>query len=366
LIPPPIGVSITSMTETAAPPPEAPRLALSQADRDNLVRYDAEAGAASGHVESFFLKANDPSGPRAFWIKFTVYAPLGAKERAAAEVWAIAFDGETKKHVAVKESIPVERATLGRGRPHLAFGRSTFEPGRTRGEVESDGHAIAWDLAFTTDKPPLHHFPAEWLYTAPVPKSKILTPHPDSLFEGHVTVDGRRIDVRGWAGAQGHNWGREHAHRYAWAHCNAFAGAKDTYFEGLSSKVKLGPVKTPWLSILYLRHEGRIHDFSGVRHWWNRTADVTYTSWSFEASDDEVRLRGRIETTPADMVGLYYRDPDGQVVHCLNSKIARARIEIARADAGAGATPYAVLESAHGCALEVAVRESDHPVKMHV
>lgn len=336
---------------------------LTQAERDNLVKY--VDGNPEGHVESYFLKANDPTGPRAVWIKFTVFAPRGRPDQAAAEAWAIVFDGETKKHVVVKESHPVATAELGRDRVLFRTGRASLEHGRTRGTVEGDGHEVEWDLAFTTDAPPLHHLPAEWLYGAPLP-AKLLTPHPDSAFDGHVVVDGRRLTVRAWPGMQGHNWGRRHSHRLAWGHCNAFIGASDTYFEGLSYQARLGPVTTPWLSMLYLRHEGRVYDFRGARHLYNPTVEVALYRWSFTAEDGDVRMVGVLETTAEDMVGLYYRNPDGTLSHNLNSKIARCRLELSRRQPSGGWQGFAILESRDKAALEIQVREPDHGVRMYV
>ncbi|MFO0751102.1 MAG: hypothetical protein U1F43_36320 [Myxococcota bacterium] len=50
------------------------------------------------------------------------------------------------------------------------------------------------------------------MYTAALPKSKMMTPAPRAVFDGSLTVDGEVLDVRGWVGLRGHNWGREHAH----------------------------------------------------------------------------------------------------------------------------------------------------------
>ncbi|MDB4933724.1 MAG: hypothetical protein JWP87_696, partial [Labilithrix sp.] len=73
-----------------------------------------------GHVESWFLKANEPGGRRAIWVKNTVFArEPGKGKRAAvvppmAEAWAIAFDRE-RGHVATKTSVPLDAARFARG-----------------------------------------------------------------------------------------------------------------------------------------------------------------------------------------------------------------------------------------------------------
>lgn len=348
--------------------------------RDNLVRWQPEG--KGGHVESFFLKANapDPGRKLAFWLKLTIFAPRGGgPENTVAEVWGIFFEGATKQHVAVKEVHPIAAADLAflgapdAGDPRFAVGRSRFENGATRGEIEgAGGHGLKWDLRFEGDVEPLHLFPSEILYDGPFPKSKTLTPFPDVRFRGRLEVDGRAIEVAGWPGMQGHNWGKEHALRYAWAHCNAFRDERgdpvpDTFFEGVSSKVKLlGPLATPFLTLLYLRHRGRIYDLTGIRNWWNRSVAVGLDPyrWSFRAvaAADGTSLRGELEAGRDDMVGLYYRNPDGAVSHCLNSKIARCRIELV----SARGEPIETLETADKAALEITVREPDHGVRMYV
>ena len=36
------------------------------------------AADATGHYESFFQRANHPTEPRAFWIRYTVFSPSGS------------------------------------------------------------------------------------------------------------------------------------------------------------------------------------------------------------------------------------------------------------------------------------------------
>ena len=52
----------------------------------NVLRY----AGRPGHVESYFLRANDPDRPRAIWLKVTVFAPLHGE--AQVESWLVYFD----------------------------------------------------------------------------------------------------------------------------------------------------------------------------------------------------------------------------------------------------------------------------------
>src|SRR5262245_21512279 len=68
-------------------------------------RYEGDRG----HVESWFVKANDPAGERALWLKWTIFAPKREPKRAIAEAWAVAFVRKGE-HVAVKSTVPFARA----------------------------------------------------------------------------------------------------------------------------------------------------------------------------------------------------------------------------------------------------------------
>ena len=58
---------------------------------ENAARY--RPGEPAGHYESYFLRANHPNRPLAFWIRYTVFSPAGRPEAAEGELWAIVFDG---------------------------------------------------------------------------------------------------------------------------------------------------------------------------------------------------------------------------------------------------------------------------------
>src|SRR5689334_7280367 len=78
----------------------------------NAVRFDPRSG--QDHVESYFLKANEPNGERALWIKSTIYRSSREPTRALAEGWAIAFDkrGGLSRNIAVKHVVPFSSASF--------------------------------------------------------------------------------------------------------------------------------------------------------------------------------------------------------------------------------------------------------------
>ena len=114
------------------------------------------------------------------------------------------------------------------------------------------GHRITWTLALHDGGPPLVLM-APSSYEGGFPKAKALVPRPASRFDGELTVDGERIAIDGWLGSQNHNWGRAHTDRYVWGQVAGFDGHDDAFLECSSAKLRIGPVQTPWLTLVVLR-----------------------------------------------------------------------------------------------------------------
>ena len=60
-----------------------------------------------GFYESYFQRANHPTRPLAFWIRYTALRLRGSPGESYGELWAIYFDGETNRIAAVKETRPM-------------------------------------------------------------------------------------------------------------------------------------------------------------------------------------------------------------------------------------------------------------------
>jgi len=339
----------------------------------NAVRYDPASRA--GHVESYFIKANDPAGERAIWIKATIFVSRSEPDRPLAEGWAIAFDrrGGRARHVAVKHTLPFEATSFSRAglgihwthpRAVAANGARpdglAIEPGKTEGRISLREHRIAWNLRFSTDAPPLVPFPYEGMYKAPFPKVKTCTPTPDARFEGEIFVDGERWDIDGFRGMQGHNWGRSHAEKYAWCHANIWDEDDDFILESMSARVALGPVSTPLITLVCVRPRGVAYDFNHPGDLVHATSDVGLRRWAFTASNSRARIEGEIEAKTHDFVGLFYPNPDGPMTYCLNTKLAHARVRFQPS----GGTPLSLTSRA--AALEIGTRDEEHGVRMYV
>ena len=69
-------------------------------------RTQYRAGQRRGHYESFFLRANHPSGRTRSGSATPSSAPTGRPDAALGELWGVYFDGESGGHVAVKQEVP--------------------------------------------------------------------------------------------------------------------------------------------------------------------------------------------------------------------------------------------------------------------
>jgi len=365
----------------------------------NLARFDPQrVNPAKGHVESTFIKLNDPRSPRALWVKMTVFAPTSRtsggppheRGRTVAEAWAIAFDrtvdeeppssyrepgaprrpAATARHVAAKQTVPIEEATLTRVRPYrLAVAGVQFDGHRLKGEVVH-GHArIQFDLTLDARDPaPFVPFPLPAMYRGAFPKSKLVSPIFDARANGEVIVEGsgptRTWDVRDWPAMEGHNWGVGHADLYAWAHCNSWnePEGRDFVFEGFSGRVKLGGrFTTPLITIVGLRHRGVRYEARLAGELLRARGRIErLRRWSFGAKQADATIEGEFEIRDEDTVGLWYPNPTGEMTYCLNSKIARADVRFTPR----GRTPLHLTSDA--AALEIGTHDASHGIRMYV
>ena len=178
----------------------------------NETRYH---GQPQGHYESFFQRANHPSRPLAFWIRYTLFSPRDHPEDAVGELWAIYFNGETGDHVVVKQAVPLSDCTFSRSAFMVQVAGASLEPGQLQGTVSMEAASISWDLVYQSAEAPLLLLPLR-LYHTRLPAAKSVVGAPLATFQGKLVVNGESITVDQWVGSQNHNWGAKHTDQYAW------------------------------------------------------------------------------------------------------------------------------------------------------
>jgi hypothetical protein len=294
----------------------------------------------AGHYESFYLKLCHPAEALGAWIRYTVHKRPGAAPTGS--LWFTLF--EPAGPTAAKLTVP--ELSSG-GADWLRVGESRVGGDGASGSIGED---VAWQLALEDAEEPLFHLPAAWLYRAPLPRTKLLSPAPAARFSGSLRVDGRTIDVDGWRGMAGHNWGAQHAERWIWLHGLTEDG---DWLDAAIGRVKVGPLTTPWVA------NGAL-SIAGDRHTLRRVQVTEYpTNCTFALSGSGVEVRGTVEAPAERFVGWVYADPDGSEHHAVNCSIAELRLQVSRK--GRAGTELVVP---HGAAYELGMRERDHGIEI--
>jgi hypothetical protein len=323
-----------------------------------------------GHIESWFLKANEPGGRRAVLLRNTVFALPRDKRRESvppmAEAWAIAFDRE-RGHVATKSTVLLESARFSRGTLDVEVDGCELSLGRARGDIATGTRRLGWDLEVGPARcEPILHLPKPALYDAPLPSSKLVTPLADARVSGAFRVDRgdgsapEEWNVAEWPAMIGHNWGRERARLYAWVHCNSWDDAEDLVFEGVSARVRMGPVLSPMGTAVFVRWKGRRWDLNVRELFGKNRGSISMRRWEVAAEGQGIVVRAELAADTDDFVGLHYPNPTEDTTYCLDTKLARVRLELQLP----GQAP--IVATSHAGALEIGTREREHGVRMYL
>jgi hypothetical protein len=310
--------------------------------------------AKAGHYESFYIKACRPGGGQGVWIRHTVHKRPGMEPTAS--IWFVLFDREAEGPRATKLTVPAAELTAPAG-SWIRIDGAEVGPGRARGMVETDALKASWELAFSGDAEPCKYLPADWLYEARLPRTKFVAPFPDARFEGRVEVDGETIDLAGWPGMIGHNWGSEHAERWVWLEGTGFDGAAETYFDAGAARIKLGSWTTPWVPSGMLLLDGEAHRLGGFGQIRSATIEESPSACSFVLPGKDIVVRGRASAPKKDFVGWVYADPKGPEHHTLNCSVSDLELTVERP-----AQPPRTLTLTAGAAYEFGMRETDHGI----
>jgi len=333
---------------------------------DQGARFPGVAEKA-GHYESFYVKACRPGGGRGIWIRHTVHKRPGAEPTAS--IWFTFFDREAEGPRATKVTVPaaelsapegswirVDGAEIGPGYARCPSG-SLFVPQAGKRRTGSEEGGVSWDLRFEGDGEPCQYLPAEWLYRTRLPKTKFVAPCPDARWSGRLEIGGETIELDGWPGMIGHNWGSEHAERWVWLEGTGFEDRPGTWFDTGAARIKLGPWTTPWIAAGMLSLDGERHRLGGFGRIRDSSIEASPGSCSFVLPGKDVVVRGRFEAPTKDFVGWVYADPDGPEHNTINCSVADLELTVERP-----AQPPLRLSLPGGGAYELGMRETDHGI----
>ena len=301
------------------------------------------ASAGAGMYESFFLRTYCPQEPVGVWIRYTVekrpgHAPSGS-------LWCTVFDARRgaprqERLSGLALAVPADG--------WIAVGAATI--GADRAEGDSGG--MSWSLGFSANTGPLAHLSPAWLYRAPLPRTKLTSPAPWASFEGVVELgDGRSLELDGWPGMVGHNWGSEHAERWIWLHGLGFEDRSDAWLDLALGRVALAGRTTPWRASGALSVDGVRHRLGALTGRAPRVAENP-EGCDLQVAGPNGLLLAATVTLPADAAARWrYEDPAGGQRDVVNCSVAALEGSVRLA----GEVGPVALLSAHGVAYELGV-----------
>lgn len=277
--------------------------------------------AEAPYYESRFLRANDPDGDRAVWLRETLL--LTTTGAASADVWVMAFD--RSGHRALKQQYPIGDAVFDRDPWTARIAATALDDTSATGTLPT----ARWELSIS----PGGHDPvrvlADAAYARKFPPAKTMVRHPLARFDGRLEIEDRVVDVDGWTGSVNHNWGTRHTPAYAYGQVCGFDDAPDSTLEIITARTALGPVLLPGATLFVFRHAGQEFAVRSIRGTLQTHGRYAPFRWTFGARVGEKMIEGEIATEPADVIGLTYADTHGGVKYCYNSALAHCRIQVA-------------------------------------
>lgn len=330
---------MTKREKPLSNPPVAPRSLRS-------IWKGLPATAKARFQEVWYLKFTDPSEEKGMWIRFTLLCSSNGYRRIA-ETWAVIFDQSVHtRKLAVKQSFPIDQFQLENGTIQIGP-HSHLNLQGTKGQIESKGHVIRWDLSFLEDANPMT-FDA-------VPKTLrslgFKTLHVDTVSEnlkvsGTVEIDGERWDWKEAAGMLAHHGGKNLGHSWAWGHCNQFIDESgkpvDVVFEGLSAHAKIvGPLASPAMASILIQYQDKRYQVDSLWDALRVRSENDFKEWKFQwdtidtqtskkKKQDELSFRGHFKAEHRDFAGMTYEDTDGSYLYCHYSQMASLTLWIYR------------------------------------
>ena len=300
----------------------------------------------SAGYESFYLRACRPDGGLGVWIRYTVHRRRGAEPTGS--LWFTLFDSAAPAPLPAKVTAPGPESG---GADWIRVGGAAIGAGHATGRVEG----IAWELSFNGAET-LYHLPRAWMYRTPLPRTKPVSLHPVARFDGTISLPGREIQLDGWPGMVGHNWGSQHAERWIWLHGMGFTGRDDgTWLDAVLGRIKIGRWTTPWIASGAISIEGQRFALGGIgRARATRVAERP-ERLDFVLPGHRIDVSGTVQAPRAHFVGWVYADPDGSEHHTVNCSIADLDLSVFRH----GSSPL-TLGAVGLATYELGMREHDH------
>jgi len=284
----------------------------------------------SGLYESNYLKANSPDGQRAIWIKHNILAWSNPLKEPIVELWCIFFEKGKQPRV-LKQELPTSQVKVSPDKIEMKGKDIFLSPQHTTTILRDKDKIASWDIEMISPSQgdiPIVHFRYAKMYEWKFPKKKILTPAPYLLFNGHLQFMDEKIIIHDWIGSRNHNWGTEHAFQYAYGNCNYFPDTPNVLFDGFSAKLRVGLLKTPFLTSAIIRENNKDYPFNSLALMFLTKTIVKFPRWEIFLQNKTEKAHIIQEGEPDDFVGLSYYHPDEKISYCYNTKWAKTTIHL--------------------------------------
>jgi hypothetical protein len=296
----------------------------------NVQAVFPDAPWRAGIYESFYLRAVAPERPLGVWIRYTAHKH--PSQPAQGSLWCTVFDGVDAPpfmHKLTTEALSVPDGGW------IAVGDSRLGPEGAEGAC---GEA-RWSLRFASREPALRHLalrhlPHALLYRAPLPRTKLSSPLPAARFEGTLELpapalasrsgtpaaaeslaspprSSRAIELDGWRGMVGHNWGAQHAERWVWLHGVGFEEDPEAWIDVAVGRVRVAGHTTPWVANGELRIDGERHRLGGLGARGLLVAERPERCVLSLPGPDGLVAEAHVRAPRAALAGWRYADPDG-------------------------------------------------------
>ncbi len=290
----------------------------------NIVEPHYDPTSRKGHYESWFIRGNHPTRPLSFWIRYTIFSPIGIPQAATVGLWAVWYDGETDTLCSAHHEIPYTDSFFGSNSLNLRIGDAVLTSTQASGSIME---SIAWNMTLTKGSGSLLFLPS-LLYKLPVPPAKSLVIDRNVRFRGKFVVSGVTHDIEDWVGTVNHNWGPRHTDEYAWGQVTSFDDAPGAFFECLTARIQLLGVRTPWVTMGLLHLEGKTHRIISLHKGLSGAAPYQIGTWRFVGYGFGIVVHGEIFAPDNSFMDFKYRNPPGGVKDCHNSGLASATLHV--------------------------------------
>jgi len=295
------------------------------------------------------MRAIHPREPRAVMLRYTLLRlpPRGEKVGELSALW---FDGERNLFGAVTQEVPSVEVKIKGDGSSVQLGDASLTTTEIRGAVTIPENNVSWKLTWEGHHPPLTLLPGKG-YEALFPQAKGMVLTPFARFNGDLSVNGQPFLIQDWLGSINHRWGSKYLDAFAWGQVVGFDTHNDSFLEAATACLRWGPIRTPYVTPLVLRHRGEEFAFNTFFQLCDSRV-LFRICLGIPGRNPRGKDRGNGICASERFVSLPYRTPLGEEKASLNTNLASCEV---RFEDRRGATKvWETLFTRYRAAFEIA------------